>query len=125
MEWCDNVGIGELSEETMASCLRIPPEGIDVVYIDDGFKTCHRPVCDESRFAPLPIKNLGLYCAGINRVMFVYRDGHTYVTKRGKDFVEELEQAGYKECETYIPFTEQEEICNAYFAAKWAQIPEG
>lgn len=126
-EWCDVTGVcRELNDRIISHCLRIPREGIEVqrpsangtYYIVSHYK----PICDESRFAPLPVRQFGLYCDGPN-VVFVYRDGHTYIAK-GHWVVKELERVGgYTKCNLYTPFSAGEKIIDPYLANRWEKLP--
>jgi hypothetical protein len=54
-------------------------------------------------------------------VVFVYRDGHTYVTK-GYKVIQHLCDAGYREKCMFVPFSNGEEIMHDGFRAKWEAI---
>ena len=53
--------------------------------------------------------------------MFVYRDGHTYVTK-GYKVLQYLNDAGYREKCMFVPFSNGEEIMHDAFREKWESI---
>jgi hypothetical protein len=54
-------------------------------------------------------------------VVFVYRDGHTYVTKRYR-IISELREAGYRETGMFVPFSNGEEILDPDLREKWESI---
>ncbi len=117
--WCDKHDIGELSEETMERCFRMPRNGVPVKHL--YFENIYYPACNEGCVDCTVIDRLGNYCANNGRVVFVYRDGHTYVTK-GYWILDELRQAGYKESGLFVPFSNGEQITDPYLAEKWEQI---
>ena len=118
-EWCDEHGIGELSEETMKRCFRIPRTGVPVKHV--RFENIYRPLCYESCMDSTVVDKLGRYCANNGKVVFIYRDGHTYVTK-GYKILEELRNAGYREAGLFVPFSNGEQITDTRMAAQWEKI---
>ena len=118
-KWCDEHNIGELSEETMERCFRMPRSGVPVKHLH--FEDTYYPACNESCVDCTVIDRLGRYCANNGKVVFVYHDGHTYVTK-GYWILDELRHAGYKESGLFVPFSNGEQITNPYLATKWEQI---
>ena len=65
--------------------------------------------------------SLGTYYMNNGIVVFVYRDGHTYVTK-GYKVLQYLNDAGYREKCMFVPFSNGEEIMHDAFRAKWEAI---
>ena len=120
-EWCSEHNIGELSEETMKRCFRIPREGVPVKHLN--YEDAYYPLCNEYYMDDAVIKKLGCYCTNNGRVVFVYRDGHTYVT-RGYWVLDELRHAGYKESGLFVPFSNGEQITDPYLASKWEKISQ-
>ncbi len=118
-KWCDDHGIGKLSEETMEHCFKIPRTGVPVKHL--YFKNTHYPACNEHCVDCTVINKLGLYCTNNGKVVFVYRDGHTYVTK-GYWILDELRRAGYRESGLFVPFSNGEHITDSYLAAQWEKI---
>lgn len=55
------------------------------------------------------------------KVIFVYIDGKTYVTK-GYKIIDELREAGYKEGELFVPFSNGEAIVDPFLKKKWDDI---
>jgi hypothetical protein len=64
---------------------------------------------------------LGRFCTNNGKVVFVYRDGHTYVF-RGYRIVDELRNAGYKEAGLFVPFSNGEQITDPYLADQWEKV---
>lgn len=118
-KWCDEHGIGTLSDETMARCFRMPRNGVPVKHL--YFENTYYPACNEGFVDCTVIDRLGCYCANNGKVAFVYHDGHTYVTK-GYWILSELRQAGYKEHSLFVPFSNGEQITDPYLAAEWEKI---
>jgi hypothetical protein len=117
--WCDEHGISELSEEIMKSCFRMPRDGVSVKHLH--YEDTYYPVCNEIFVDCTVVNRLGHYCSNNGRVVFVYRDGHTYVAK-GYWILDELRRAGYKESGLFVPFSNGEQIIDPYFAKMWEQI---
>lgn len=116
--WCDEHGIGSLNEETMSRCFRMPSEGVPVKH--PHYEDTYYPACNEGC---VDTYRLGRYCFNNGRVVFVYRDGHTYVAK-GRKIIDELLDAGYKESKMFVPFSNGEQITDRYYATKWEEIPK-
>ena len=119
-EWCDKYGIGELSKETMERCFRIPRSGVAISHPD--MSDIIYPACRDERCVDCIVtEKLGLYCTNNSRVVFIYRDGHTYVTK-GYGIIDELRRAGYARGELFVPFSNGERITDPCLAAQWDAI---
>ena len=69
----------------------------------------------------MSVEKIGHYCTNNGRVVFVYRDGHTYVT-RGYWIKRELDKAGYKESSLFVPFSNGEQITDSFLAREWERI---
>ncbi len=118
--WCDEHHISALSADIMANCFRIPREGIFVKH--PHYETTHYPICgSEMCLDSFAASKLGCFCSNNGRVVFVYRDGHTYVTK-GYRIISELREAGFKEASLYVPFSNGEAIVDPALAAQWNRI---
>lgn len=116
--WCDQHGIRSLSKETLKNCFKLPISGVPVRHA--YFKTTYFPVLNGTFFDGDTTGILGHYSSNGN-VAFVYRDGHTYVTK-GSRFLSELRQAGFKEAKFFVPFCSGEAITDPELAKKWNKI---
>lgn len=120
-EWCDKHGVGQLSDETLSKCFRMPREGVPVEH--PYFKDVHYPACNETCVDCTVVDRLGRYCTNNGRVVFIYRDGHTYVAK-GYGIVHELRAVGFREDGLFVPFSNGERITNPSMAAQWDRIPK-
>ena len=118
-DWCDEHGIGELSEETLKNCFKIPRDGLPVRRFN--YEVIYRPLGGESCMDHSTVEKLGRYCYNNGKVAFVYRDGHTYVTK-GYDILNELGAAGYRRGSLFVPFSNGEQITDSYLAEQWERI---
>lgn len=117
---CDSHGIGMLSSEILGRCFRMPRTGVQVKH--PRFEDTYYPVCgDESCVDCTVIDKLGTYCYNNGRVVFVYRDGHTYVA-RGYWIIDELRRAGYRERGIFVPFSNGERITDPLLAARWDEV---
>lgn len=117
--WCDEHRIGKLSEGTMSRCFRIPRSGVPVKH--PYYETVYHPACSEYYVDCTVVDKLGRYCYNNGRVVFIYRDGHTYVTK-GYWILGLLRSSGYKEGSLFVPFSNGEQITDPVLAAQWEQI---
>lgn len=120
INYCNKHGIGELSDETMKRCFRIPYDGVAISHPD--MSDTIYPACGDERCMDCTVVDkLGRYCTNNSRVVFIYRDGHTYVTK-GYSIVDELRRAGYIRGELFVPFSNGEKIIDSVLAAQWDAI---
>ena len=116
-KWCCRHHIGALAENTMRRCFRIPSDGISVkhpLYETDVYPACGGEICMDSTVED----KLGRYCSNNGKVVFVYRDGHTYVA-RGYWILSELKDAGYTEGSLFVPFSNGEIIVDPVLAKRW------
>ena len=118
-KWCDEHLIGRLNKETMERCFRIPHKGVPVKHL--RFTDVYYPICNEPCMDSTVVGKLGHYCTNNGKVVFVYRDGHTYVTK-GYKILKELRAAGYQETGLFVPFSNGEQIADPKLAAEWDRI---
>lgn len=116
--YCDEHGFGEISEETLQRCFKMPSTGVHVkhLYFEDTYYPIMNQSCLDCR-----CENLGHFCYNNGRVVFVYRDGGTYVAK-GYKILEELRSAGYKEMGLFVPFSNGEQIQDPVLRAKWETL---
>ncbi len=116
--YCDKRHIGAISEETIANCFEIPENGVRVkhLYFEDTYYPIMNQSCLDSR-----CDNLGHYCCNNGRVVFVYRNGKTYVAK-GYKILRELRAAGYTESGLFVPFSNGEQIQDCVLKARWESI---
>ena len=119
IEWCNEHGIKEIAPDSMKRCLRIPKEGVLVHH--PYFEKRESPILSETSFDCMVPDRLGSFCTNNGVVAFVYRDGHTYVT-RGYWIVGLLEQAGFRRAHFEVPFSNSETIQDPAIAAEWQSI---
>ena len=119
--WCDEHKIGSIDENLLESCLRIPRSGIPVE--DGGVYSTYYPRLNETCIDIVAISCLGSYSYNAGRVAFVYRDGHTYLSK-DPAIMNALEKAGYRRDDFLVPLSSSEKITDAYLRHLWDNIPE-
>lgn len=119
--WCDEHKIGSIDENLLESCLRIPRSGIPVE--DGGVYSTYYPRLNETCIDIVAISCLGSYSYNAGRVAFVYRDGHTYLSK-DPAIMNALEKAGYRRDDFLVPLSGSEKITDAYLRHLWDNIPE-
>lgn len=119
--WCDEHHIGSIDDRLLESCLRIPRGGIPVE--DCGVYSIYYPRLNETCIDIIAINCLGSYSYNAGRVVFVYRDGHTYLSKN-PSIMDILEKAGYRRDDFLVPLSGSEKITDAYLGYLWDNIPE-
>lgn len=119
--WCDEHHIGSIDDRLLESCLRIPRGGIPVE--DGGVYSTYYPRLNETCVDIVAISSLGSYSYNSGRVAFVYRDGHTYISK-DPSIMDILEKAGYRRDDFLVPLSGSEKITDAYLEYLWDNIPE-
>lgn len=117
--YCEEHGIGELAEETLSKCLQIPKTGVLAKRFN--FESVYYPAITSTILDCVGIDRIGSFCYNNGKVVFVYRDGKTYVTK-GYKILNLLREAGYKEKGLFVPFSNGEQILDPDLAAKWASL---
>lgn len=119
--WCDEYHIGSIDEHLLESCLRVPHGGIPVE--DCGVYSIYYPRLNETCVDIVAISSLGSYSYNAGRVVFVYRDGHTYLSKNPA-IMDILEKAGYRKQDFLVPLSGPEKITDSYLRYLWDNIPE-
>lgn len=119
--WCDEHHIGSIDDHLLESCLRIPRGGILVE--DGGVYSTYYPRLNETCVDIVAISSLGSYSYNSGRVAFVYRDGHTYISK-DPSIMDALEKAGYRRDSFLVPLSGSEKITDSYLKYLWDNIPE-
>ena len=117
--YCDERGIRALSDETLERCLKMPSTGVRVKH--PHFEDCYYPVINNESFDATAVEVIGHYGKNNGRVVFVYRDGATYVAK-GYKLIQELEAAGYTRSNIFVPFSNGEEIQDSGLRERWNSI---
>lgn len=119
--WCDEHHIGSIDDRLLESCLKIPRGGIPVE--DSGSYSTYYPFLNETCVDIVAISSLGSYSYNAGRVSFIYRDGHTYLSK-DPSIMDILEKAGYRRDDFLVPLSGSEKITDAYLKYLWDNIPE-
>ena len=128
-EWCDENEIGTLSDNLIKEkSICIPKEGITTV--EHYVASKYFPVLDGKFFKgdKLTTERLGKYNISQDkkRLLFVYRNGKTYVTRNTQEVVNELEANGYrrmnKDYEVYVALRSSEIIVEPNLKKKWDNI---
>ena len=119
--WCDEHHIGSIDEHLLESCLKVPHGGIPVE--DGGVYSTYYPRLNEICLDIVAISCLGSYSYNAGRVAFVYRDGHTYLSKN-PSVMDILEKAGYRKQDFLVPLSGPEKITDSYLRYLWDNIPE-
>lgn len=120
IDYCDKHYIGTLDENILARCFELPDSGVHVKHL--YYENWIYPIFAGHYFdcGHLP-QMLGTFCSNNGRVVFIYRDGRTFVTK-GYKIIEDLIAAGYKEGSLFVPFSNGEEIQDAAMKMRWESI---
>lgn len=113
-------GFGELSEQALSKCFKMPKNGIKVRHCYRDYETVYYPEITTSLDC-VASEKIGSFDTNNGKVAFVYRDGNTYVAK-GYKIVDELRQAGYKEKGLFVPFSNGEIIIDPVLAKQWENI---
>lgn len=119
VSYCDEHHIGTISDETLRNCFEMPSSGVKVKH--HYFEDCYYPIIDSACFDCTAVNNIGHFCTNNGKVVFVYRDGKTYVTK-GYSILKELRAAGYSESGLFVPFSNGEQILDFALKTRWESI---
>lgn len=120
--FCDKNHIGSIPQETLDTyCMAMPTEGIQVKYIFQEQPSRHYPSIRSDFLDSVAITKLGKYCYNNGTLVFVYRDGKTYVT-RAYWLIRELQEAGFREGGLFVPFSNSETILDDEYHQKWEKI---
>lgn len=121
-EFCLKRGIGPIKDETLLNCFRIPKKGLHVENPIHGYLSEVWPLIHGCLDA-YAISIIGTYFSNNGKVIFVYYNGSTYVTK-GYSIIRELEEAGYRESRSglFVPFSNGEIICDPTYRSMWNYI---
>lgn len=119
--WCDEHHIGSINKNLLDSCLKVPRGGIPVE--SGGIYSTYYPALNEACIDIVTIDRLGSYSYNAGRVAFIYRDGHTYISK-DPSIIDTLEKAGYRRDNFLVPLSGSEKITDVYLRQIWDNIPE-
>lgn len=117
-EYCNKHHIGAISKEIIENCFEMPEMGVQVkhIYYEDVYYPIMNQTCLDCR-----CEKLGTFCYNNGRVVFVYRNGKTYVAK-GYKIIAELEAAGFSKAGLFVPFSNGETIINPALRQRWDSI---
>lgn len=118
--YCDERHIGSISEITLANCFEMPENGVWVKH--PYFEDIYYPIMNQS-FLDYRCENLGHFCCNNGCVVFVYRNGKTYVAK-GDKILNELCAAGYTKSDLFVPFSNGEQIQDCVLKSRWESIAQ-
>lgn len=117
--YCEKNNIGTLNQHTLKNCFKMPESGVKVR--QKGIEKCYYPIINGTFFDSNAASYIGCFCVHNNVVVFVYRNGETYVTK-GTDIQQELIGAGYTKADMFVPFSNGERIMDPKLRASWRAI---
>lgn len=120
ISYCDDHNIGKISDTALKSCFEIPVTGVKVK-LSNFEDYCYYPIVDTTSFDLSVVDYIGHYCAKDKNVIFVYRDGKTYVAKDHK-IIQLLESAGFTPSCMFVPFSNGEQIIDPTLKAHWESI---
>lgn len=117
--YCDRLHIGTISDETLQNCFEMPSTGVKVKHL--YYENCYYPVLNSTVLDCVAVDRIGRFCSNNGKVVFVYRNGKTYVAK-GYKILDELRNAGYIESGMFVPFSNGEVIQDPVLKARWDSI---
>ena len=117
--FCDKHGIGSLGDDIIKNCFEMPAEGVMVKH--HSFDDCYYPILNSDCLDCMAVDKIGKFCCNNGIVVFVYRNGKTYV-KKGYKIVKKLEEAGYKKTGIFVPFSNGEQILDPFQEYLWESI---
>lgn len=118
-DYCDAHGIKEISSDTLKNSFQMPIKGVHVKH--PYYETICYPEITNDCLDCIAVDKIGTFTYNNGRVVFVYRDGQTYVTK-GYKVIDELRQAGFREGNLFVPFSNGEEIQDPALKSQWDSI---
>lgn len=119
ISYCDEHHIGTISDEILGNCFEMPATGVKVKHF--YYESCYYPIINNDCLDCIAAENIGHFCTNNGKVVFVYRNGKTYVTK-GYKILNELRAAGYTEAGLFVPFSNGEQILDENLRARWESI---
>lgn len=118
-DYCDKHGIGALDESFLNNAFEIPRSGVRIIHL--GYEDTIFPIITSNLLDSYAEDKLGSYCTNNGRVVFITRDGKTFVTK-GYKILDILREAGFREKGIFVPFSNGEKILDPVLAEKWKQV---
>ena len=121
-QYCDEHYIESISEKLLARyCMAMPSTGISVKYLFQEKPSRHYPAIISTFLDSNDKNKLGKYCYNNGTLVFVHRDGKTYVTK-AYWLIDILTKCGYKEGNLFVPFSNGEKILEDKYHQQWEKI---
>lgn len=117
--FCDDYGINKLSKEVLHNCFEIPRHGMNVQHLH--YTTTFFPVISKMYLDRDVSEKLGTFCYNNGKVVFVYRNGRTYLAK-GYKILDELRRAGFREASIFVPLSNGEIIIDEKYKEQWDSI---
>lgn len=117
--FCDEHQIGTIRDEILRNCFEMPSTGVKVKHL--YYEDCYYPIITSSCFDCTVSSKIGHFCTNNGKVVFVYRNGKTYVAK-GYKIIDELRSAGYTESGMFVPFSNGEQIQDPTLKKIWESI---
>ena len=118
--WSNEHGVKRLSHSILRKCFEIPEDGMIVRHAT--FDERISPVLNQSKPDPMMSSYLGRYSFYRGLVVFVYRNGKTYVAK-GYGLIRRLRHAGYKDTGIFVPFSDGSVPVDQKLRIKWNTLP--
>ncbi len=119
IKYCEKHGIMPICDSLLKKCLEIPRDGLHVTHT--FFSNIYYPAIEKPYFNTFVMHILGLYSINNHICVFIYRNGHTYVTP-SVEVVKCLQQSGYLETSMFVPLARGEKIVDPKYAKLWEQI---
>ena len=121
--YCDKNGIGKIPTAILENCFKMPRTGVEVKS-HQGYRNTYFPMIHNECLDCIGVEYIGKYCYNNGRIVFVYRDGNTYIAKSGCALAEILRSNGYRESRFFVPLSNSEQIVDSAIAAKWENLPK-
>ena len=108
--YADEMGFEPMSDVIMNNCYRIPDEGIQIT---NGMNLyTYKPWIPDGYFGPM-VSMIGKFNTLGDMVVFIYRDGYTYLTNaevNRMDVIEELLKSGFIQAPINVPLSRVGEV---------------
>ena len=120
-DWCKKHRIREISDRALDRCLEVPEEGMKIRV--NGIESTYYPILQSGILNESSCEKLGRYSSGKNIVVFVYRNGKTYIAK-GLWIITELNLAGFQSTKSfYVPSLKDDGILEPHLKKQFALMP--
>lgn len=120
--YCDEHQIRAIPEELLRKyCMEMPARGIRVKYVFQEKPSTHYPCIRQTHLNQATESKLGTYRFQNNTVVFIYRNGKTYVTP-AYWMVSILEAFGFTKGNLFVPFCNDETILEDKYHQMWEKL---